>query len=273
MNALDSKRADHHTARVLLSAENVRASYGERVAVDGATLAVAAGERWAILGPNGAGKSTLVKALLGLHPSAAGRIEVLGRPLAAWARKELAREVAWVPQTFEDAGGFTVLEVTSMGRAPHLGLWGVPTGVDVERARHVLDELGIGGLASRSSAELSGGERRMVVLARALVQAPKLLLLDEPTAFLDLRHQVELLQKLRTRAAAGLGVVAVLHDVGLAAAFADKILLMKGGRVLGAGPADEVLQASHLEELFDVPMNVATAADGQRLFAPRLPVG
>lgn len=253
----------------LLCARQVRAAHGPRVVVEGVDLAVAAGETWAVLGPNGAGKSTLVKTLVGLHPLEGGEVTVLGRSLVDWPRPALARQVAWVPQTQDEGQGFTVLELTAMGRAPHLGLWGVPGASDLEQARAALDELGLLPLAGRAAAELSGGERRMVTLARALVQAPRLLVLDEPTAFLDLRHQVELLGRLRARASAGLAVVAVLHDVGLAAAFADQVLLLKAGRVLRAGPVAEVLEVCVLEELYEVPMRAVLAPDGQRLFAPR----
>jgi iron complex transport system ATP-binding protein len=255
---------------VLLEAHELNAAFGQRAVLREVSLSVPAGQLWVVLGPNGAGKSTLLRTLLGLHPPAAGRIDVLGRPIDEWPRRELARVVAWVPQVFEPAFGFTGLEVVAMGRSPHLGWWGLPSGTDLARARASMEELGIAPLAARPATAMSGGEGRLLLLARAFVQEPRLLLLDEPTAFLDLRHQVETLRALRLRTARGLGAVAVLHDVNLAAAFADRVLLLREGRVLATGSPREVLTAAILERLYGVAMTEVTGEHGQPLFAPRL---
>jgi iron complex transport system ATP-binding protein len=253
----------------LLSARGVSAGYGERKVVDGVSLEVRPGELWAVLGPNGAGKSTFLRALLGLHPLAQGSVELEGRKVAAFSPAERARFVAWVPQDFEPEGGFSGLELVLMGRAPHLSRWGLPAHGDVARARACLEELGIAHLAARSSTAMSGGERRLLLLARALVQEPRLLLLDEPTAFLDLKHQVDALARVRARLGPGFGAVAVLHDLNLAAAFADRVLLLREGRVLAQGPVAEVLEAKRLESLYQVPIAVGRSETGQPLFAPR----
>ena len=163
---------------------------------------------------------------------------------------------------------FTALELVLMGRGPHLSRWALASRADVARAREALEELGIGALAGRALGALSGGERRLVMLARALTQAPELLLLDEPTAFLDVRHQVQTLALVRRRVEAGMAAVAVLHDVNLAAAFATKALLLGGGRVLGSGDAGEVLATERLQALYGVSIATATSAAGQRLFGP-----
>lgn len=255
----------------LLEAVGVRAGYDGATVVDGVDLRVLPGELWVILGPNGAGKSTFLRALLGLHTAEGGTISVLGRPLAQWSRDALARSVAWVPQMFEAAFGFTGLELVVMGRSPHLGLWGLPAVADVDRAREAMAELEIAHLADRPATALSGGEQRLLLLARAFVQAPALLLLDEPTAFLDLRHQVQMLQRLKARTRTGsMGAVAVLHDVNLAAAFADRVLLLRDGRALASGPVASTLASPILESLYGVPMAEVRAPDGQSLFAPRL---
>jgi iron complex transport system ATP-binding protein len=254
----------------LLEASEVQAAFGHRVVLGGVSLSVGAGELWAVLGPNGAGKSTLLRTLLGLHPLSEGRIQVLRKPLAGWRRPELARILAWVPQVFEPAFGFSGLEVVAMGRSPYLGLWGVPGEADVVRARAAMEELDIAPLAARPANAMSGGEQRLLLLARAFVQEPRLLFLDEPTAFLDLRHQVEALRALKLRTRRGLGAVAVLHDVNLAAAFADRVLLLERGRMLASGSAREVLTAATLERLYGVPMTEVAGAGGQSLFAPRL---
>ncbi|HZH15897.1 MAG TPA: ABC transporter ATP-binding protein [Archangium sp.] len=235
----------------------------------GVDCAVRAGELWAVLGPNGTGKSTLLKSVLGAMPWTRGHLRLLGRERKEWEARELARNVAWVPQTFEPAEGFSGLELVLMGRSPHLGLWGLTSASDEAVAREVLEELGVAYLAERSCEAMSGGERRMLLLARGLVQQPKLLLLDEPTAFLDVAHQVGALERVRARVDEGLGAVAVLHDVNLAAAFATHVLLLRDGNVLAQGPAPEVLQRERLEALYGVPMEMASAPSGARLFAPR----
>lgn len=255
---------------VRLEATGVRAAYGAREVVHGVDLRVAAGELWVILGPNGAGKSTFLRALMGLHPASGGSVKLFGRELATWHRQELARKVAWVPQLFEPAFGFSGLEVVAMGRSPHLGLFGLPSTSDLTRARTLMEEVGIADLADRPSTALSGGEQRLLLLARSFLQAPELLFLDEPTAFLDLRHQVEMLERVRLRTKGnGLAAVAVLHDVNLAAAFADRVLLLRDGQALAAGAAREVLTSATLEALYQVPMTAVVAEGGQTLFAPR----
>jgi iron complex transport system ATP-binding protein len=235
----------------------------------GVDCAVRAGELWAVLGPNGTGKSTLLRGVLGVLPWTRGEVRLLGKQRQAWDGRELARRVAWVPQTFEPAEGFSGLELVLMGRSPHLGLWGLTSERDVALARGVLEELGVGYLADRPGEALSGGERRMLLLARGLVQEPALLLLDEPTAFLDVAHQVGALARVRARVEAGLGAVAVLHDVNLAAAFATHALLLRDGQVLAQGPVGTVLEREGLEALYGLPLEMALAPSGARLFAPR----
>jgi iron complex transport system ATP-binding protein len=252
-----------------LSARALAVGYRGRAVASGIGFEVTPGSLWAVLGPNGAGKSTLLRTALGLLPPVQGDALLFGRPARAWERPALARRVAWVPQTFEADAGFTGLELVLMGRAPHLGVWGLPSERDVQLARAALEELGIGQLAGRRTRELSGGERRLLLLARALAQAPELLLLDEPTAFLDLRHQVHVLERVRARVDSGLAAVAVLHDANLAASVADFVLLLREGSVLGVGPAKEWLSAEKLASLYGLPMVEATAPGGARAFAPR----
>ncbi len=234
------------------------------------TFAVRRGELWVVLGPNGAGKSTLLRTCLGLHPPSSGQIRLLGTPLEQWTRRDLARRVAWVPQTLDPSIEFTGLELVLMGRSPHLGLWGLPASADVRCAIEIMSELGVQPLASRPANTLSGGERRLLLLARALVQEPSLLVLDEPTAFLDLKHQVDVMQRIKERARRGLAVLAVVHDVNQATAFADRVLLLKQGAVLASGETARTLVNDVLECLYEMPIAVANAGRGQTLFAPRL---
>jgi iron complex transport system ATP-binding protein len=232
-------------------------------------LTVNPGTLWAVLGPNGAGKSTLLRTVLGLLPAVRGDVTLFGVSLLRWERRALSRRVAWVPQAFEGDPGFTGLELVLMGRAPHLGSWGLPGPRDVGLAQEALAELEVEHLAHRTVSTLSGGERRLLLVARALVQEPELLLLDEPTAFLDLHHQVQVLERVRGRVRRGLAAVAVLHDPNLAGAFADAVLLLGGGRVLGQGAAAELLDAARLGRLYGLQLHEAVSPGGVRVFAPR----
>jgi iron complex transport system ATP-binding protein len=255
----------------VLEAVGLTVGYGRRAVLSGVSFVVGAQERWVVLGPNGAGKSTLVRTLLGLQPPLAGEVRVAGRPLSSWERGALARQVAWVPQRFSPPEGFTGLEVVLMGRAPHLGLLGHPSAADAQHARALLEELEAGHLADRPAQALSGGEQRLLLLARALLQEAPLLLLDEPTAFLDLKHQLETLERVAARTTQGLTALAVLHDVNLARLFATHLLLVRDGGVLAAGPASEVLREDTLSALYGLPMVCAHTPEGVPLFAPRSP--
>jgi iron complex transport system ATP-binding protein len=249
----------------LLQLESVTCGYGERAVLSDVSITLRPGEAWVVLGPNGAGKSTLVRSVMGLLSPRSGSVQICGRVLKD--AKELSRLVAWVPQTMDDATGFTGLELALMGRAPHLSAWGLPGTGDEARALEVMKELGVEALARRPLSEVSGGERRRVWLSRALVQAPKLLVLDEPTAFLDIRHQVETLRAVQKRLATGLGVLAVLHDVNLARHLATHVLLLKDGRAVAQGPASEVLSAERLTQLYDIAMH--PAVEEEQVFMPR----
>ncbi len=257
----------------MLRAEAITASYAARQVVRGVSLEVRPGELWAVLGPNGAGKSTFLRVALGLHPREGGELTLFGTPVERWSRKALAQRVAWVPQHFEPVFGFTGLELVAMGRSPHLGTFAMTSASDLSAAREAMAALDVGHLADRPASEMSGGEMRLLVLARALVQGPELLFLDEPTAFLDLRHQVESLRLVRERVRQGLAAVAVLHDVNLAAAFADRVLLLRNGEVLAQGTPEDTLSAETLGALYGIPMLVARAEGGQALFAPATGAG
>ncbi|MDP2272501.1 MAG: ABC transporter ATP-binding protein [Archangium sp.] len=251
----------------LLEIDSLSAGYGETPVLSGVSLRLERGQAWVVLGPNGAGKSTLVRAVMGLIAPSSGTVKVCGLPVPGTSSRELSKVAAWVPQTMDDATGFTGLEVALMGRAPHLSAWGLPGARDEEAAHGVMKELGVDHLSARPLSEVSGGERRRVWLARALVQVPKLLVLDEPTAFLDIRHQVETLRAVQRRLSAGLGVLAVLHDVNLAMHVATHALLLKDGTCVAQGPVKEVLTAAALSALFEIPMH--PAAEAEQVFVPR----
>ncbi len=252
-----------------LQTEALAVGYGTFPVVSGVSVSVAPGTLWAVLGPNGSGKSTLLRTVLGLLRPLAGEVRLFGTPLARWERRALARRVAWIPQAFDGDPGFTGLELVLMGRAPHQRAWGLPGPKDLAVARAVLAELGIAHLAGRVVSRLSGGERRLLLVARALAQEPALLLLDEPTAFLDLQHQAQVLERVRARVRSGLAAIAVLHDPNLAAAFSDQGLLLRDGRVLGQGDSNALLDAERLGQLYGLGLAEARTETGHRLFAPR----
>lgn len=248
-----------------LQVEQWTAGYGKTTVLHELSFRSAAGEAWAVLGPNGAGKSTLARSILGLVLPVRGTMRVCGYELPGASPRQMAQKVAWVPQVIDEHTAFTGLELVLMGLFPHRSGWAAPGKRDEATALAAMEEVGVAQLAHRALREVSGGERRRVWLARALVQNPTLLVLDEPTAFLDVRHQVETLQIIQNRVRGGLCVVAILHDVNLASHFATHALLLKGGRSIGQGPVADTLSATSLSELYDIPMHEESGA----LFSPQ----
>jgi iron complex transport system ATP-binding protein len=223
---------------------------GEEV-LAGVSLGAAAGDFLAVAGPNGSGKSTLLRALSRVLRPRQGSVLLEGRDLYALPPRESARAVAVVPQEPAVDFEFTVEEIVLMGRAPHLGRFETEGPRDHEAVREAMERTGVWALRGRSVLELSGGERRRVFLARAFAQEPRLLLLDEPTTHLDLGFQAQVLRMvLELRRDRGVAVVAALHDLNLAAAHADRLLLLVGGRTKAEGPPAEVLREPLLREVY-----------------------
>lgn len=234
--------------------------YGRQQILREVELSVAVGEFLVIIGPNGTGKTSLLKALAGLLP-AAGEIAILGHPLPAYSRRQLARELAVVPQLTATDFPFTVAETVLMGRSPHLGLLELEGAEDHRLARQAMEFTEVGHLAERRLDELSGGERQRVIIARAICQQPRLILLDEPTASLDPAHQVrilDLLEKLRREQ--GMTVIMVSHDLNLAAMYGGRLALMSGGRITGVGVPAEVLTVERLEACYGCRMEVVRSS-------------
>ncbi|MBI1967494.1 MAG: ABC transporter ATP-binding protein [Gemmatimonadetes bacterium] len=231
-------------------------------------LSVRAGEFHAVLGPNGSGKTTLLRVALGLVRPTAGTATVAGRPAQAWSRRELARVVGVVPQREESAFPQRVRDAVLLGRYPHLSLWGAERAEDraaVERALAQCDALH---LANRWLWTLSGGEYQRVRLARALAQEPRLLILDEPTASLDVRHEMELFERVRALADGGrLAAVMITHHVNLAARFADAVLLLAEGRAAASGTPGDVLTRETVERVFAWPVTIESF-EGQPQMIP-----
>ena len=240
----------------LLAARGVGFAYRDGHGVDGVDLEVRAGEIVGLLGPNGAGKSTLVRVLSGVLAPYRGSIRICGRELSSLARLQVARALAVVPQETPAELPFTALETVLLGRHPHLAGLAFESERDLELARAALARLGADELADRPLAELSAGERQRVAAARALAQETPLLVLDEPTSFLDLRFQVELFDLLREFASEGRGVLTVLHDLNLAAEYCDRVVLLAGGTVAAAGEAAATLTYTTLTRVYGTEIYV-----------------
>lgn len=225
--------------------------------LNGLTIEVPAGTTTAILGPNGAGKTTLLHVLLGLLCPGSGEVSIAGRLQSDWSRREASRLVAMVPQNEHIPFDFTVLEYVLMGRSPHIAMLGMPAPADYDIAVESLEALGLWHLWHRPVPELSGGERQLVTLARALAQQAPVLLLDEPTAHLDLANRMRLLKLIRLLASRGSAVLFTTHDPGAAAPVADQVVLLRAGSVLAAGPTHEMLTSEHLSAAYGVPVRVA----------------
>ncbi|MFJ7126865.1 heme ABC transporter ATP-binding protein [Streptomyces sp. NPDC098101] len=239
---------------LVAEASGVRIERGRRAVLDGVGIGVRAGEVLALVGPNGAGKSTLLAALTADLAPSAGEIRIGGRPAAGWTAGELALRRSVLPQDATLSFPFPVAEVVRMGRAPWAGT--VREDEDEEAVAEAMAATETGEFAGRPFSALSGGERARVALARVLAQRTGLLLLDEPTAALDLRHQELVLRVCRERAAAGVAVVVVLHDLGLAAAHADRVGVLHDGRIAVEGPPSEVLGEELLSRVYRQPVEV-----------------
>lgn len=231
---------------------NITFAYGAgaRPALNQVSLTIPAGNITAILGPNGSGKTTLLRLLLGVLQPATGQVLLGGRPRSAFSRAEQSRLIGLVPQSEHVPFDFTVLEYVLLGRAPYLGPLDLPGPEDRRIAGQSLEKVGIGHLAERAVPSLSGGELQLATIARTLAQAPRMLLLDEPTAHLDLGNQGRLLQIMRDLRDAGGTLVVTTHDPNLAASVADLTVLMKDGQVLCSGSTEEVLTAPWLSQLY-----------------------
>ena len=232
------------------------------------TLRVSPGEIVCVLGPNGAGKTTLVRVASGLLAPRSGSVSLLGEDLHARDRQGVARVLAVVEQMQELSEGFTVREVVALGRAPHQDAWMRMSVQDARIVDAALERCELTSLADRSARELSGGEQKRVAVARALAQEPKVLLLDEPGAFLDVRHQLDLYALLRdTVANDELACLIVMHDLNVAAQFADRVVLMKSGRVVASGAVNDVLTEAIVNATFDCEL-FCGARDGVPFFLP-----
>ncbi len=253
--------------------DGVTVKYGAFEALVGVTLEVGSGEIIAILGPNGAGKSTLLTVMAGSRAPAVvlskGTVRLFGEDTDGQDRQRIAQRVAFVTQGAEVAFGFTVREVVMMGRAPHQGGWLTASADDERAVDDALEMCELGALETRRVDALSGGEQKRVAIARALAQSPKLLLLDEPGAFLDVRHQLALYDLLVRLAKDGMAIVLSMHDINAAAQYASRVALLKAGKLVAIGTVEEVLTYRRLRETFDADLYCGVNdVTGTRFFLP-----
>lgn len=242
----------------MLDIRGLHAAYDGVDVLRGVDLALRTGEMISLLGPNGSGKSTLLRVVAGLLPSRLGKVQLLGRDLRAYAPRERARLIGLVPQYATLPFAFSVYDVVAMGRHPYVGLLGAPGAHDRDAVSLALEMADIAHLRERLVTELSGGEFQRVLIARALAQEPRLLLLDEPTAHLDLNHQVEIaLLMQRLNCEQGLTVLWVSHDVNLAGEYCDRLVMLKEGRVIADGPPAEIIATAQLREVYGMDFVVA----------------
>jgi len=249
---------------IAVDIENLSYAYGKHTVLRDISFSVSGGEFFIVIGPNGSGKTTLMKVISGIRRFQSGRVEVLGNRIGDYTKRNLAQNVALVPQEVPADFPFTVSELVLMGRSPYLGMLGIPQKEDMDIAAQAIAFTGTERFAHRKLDQLSGGERKLVFIARAICQQPRIILLDEPTASLDLSHQVkimDLMEKLKLEK--GITVVMVSHDVNLAAMYGDTLLLLKEGEVVRQGSPEEVLTFKTLEEAYGCTLLVGDSPLGK----------
>lgn len=245
----------------VLEARDLVIGYGGRVVGRDLDVSLAQGEVLALLGPNGGGKTTLLKTLLGLLPPLGGEVRLDGQALGALDVRERARRIAYVPQSHAGAFAFSVADVVMMGRSAHADLLSRPSTRDRAAVAAAIERMGVGHLADRPYTRISGGERQLALIARALAQEPRVVVLDEPTASLDFGNQGLVMREIRALAQAGLGVVFSTHDPNHALRHADRAVLIRDGACLAQGPSREVLTPDMLRRLYRAPVEVVDAGD------------
>jgi len=251
--------------RVVFSANDLFYAYQAEsaAAVRGLNLKLESGRYYGIVGPNGCGKTTLLDLLAGVKQPQQGRLLFQGRPLASHSRRDLALQLAYVPQEYRINFPFTVAEVVLMGRHPYIGRFAAPTAADWLVVDRVLESMDLYGLRDAPATALSGGEKQRVALARALAQDTPVLILDEPTASLDIRHGLDIQRIVRDSVRAqSRTVVAAMHDLNLAAAFCDELILLAAGRIFASGPTAQVLTPENIDTVFGVTAEISRAGDG-----------
>jgi iron complex transport system ATP-binding protein len=250
-----------------IEAQDLVIGYGAVQVAGGIDLQIGAGSVTCLLGPNGIGKTTLFKTLLGLIPALSGRVRVDGEDLATLSRQAIARHVAYVPQAQIAEFTYTVLDLVVMGRTAHLGPFGAPRPADDAAAMAALEQLGIAALADKDSTRISGGQRQLALIARALAQQARVIVMDEPTASLDLGNRLRVLDTIRGLADSGLAVVLSTHEPEQAFVVADRVAILAGDGFV-TGPVEAVMTSAQLSRLYGVPLTVEKTASGRLVVGP-----
>jgi iron complex transport system ATP-binding protein len=251
-----------------LSLERVTCGYGARDVVHNVSFTIEAGNILCVLGANGSGKTTLFKAILGLLPLRSGRVCLDGSDLASWSRRRLAQAMAYVPQAHTPPFAFTVRDVITMGRTSRLEWYASPGHRDEEAAEAAIHALKIPHLANARYTELSGGERQLVLIARALAQEPKILVMDEPASSLDFGNQFRMLSQVRHLATRGLTLLMTTHSPNHAFQCASRVLILEDGRLLAEGRPDDTLTEANLQRAYGVPLRVMALDENQKTCVP-----
>ncbi|MBY0269199.1 MAG: ABC transporter ATP-binding protein [Burkholderiales bacterium] len=239
-----------------LAAQGLAFGYRERRVGSDITLELQSGEVLCLLGPNGSGKTTLFKTLLGLLPAQAGAVLIEGRDARTLARDEIARQISYVPQAHAAFFPYTVRETVLMGRTAHLGLFSSPSARDHAATATAMERMGITHLADAVHTQISGGERQLTLIARALAQEARLVIMDEPTANLDFGNQLRVLERIRALAGEGIGVLLSTHDPDHAFLCADRVAMLHAGRLMASGKTTEVMTAERLQEIYGVTVAI-----------------
>ncbi len=254
----------------MLAVESLGFGFPGRAVGREVTFGLADGEVMCVLGPNGGGKTTLFRTLLGLLEPQEGEVRLEGRPLGAYARQAIARRIGYVPQGHAGQFAYTVREVVLMGRTAHLGAFAAPGRADREVAERALALLGLETLAERPITQVSGGERQLALVARALAQEPRLLVMDEPTASLDFGNQVRILRRIRALSEHGISVLFSTHDPDHAFLAADRALLLAEGRMIALGTPKDVIRPDTLARMYGVQVEVVPLAGGGHTCLPAM---
>jgi iron complex transport system ATP-binding protein len=240
----------------IIQARQLDIGYGATPVIQGLSFTPPTGQVTALIGPNGCGKSTLLKTFARILKPTKGELTLDGQAYAGLSARDLARQVAFLPQVLPTPEGVSVRQLVAYGRSPHNSLWGRMSGADQLQVAEAMQRMELDGLADRALADLSGGQRQRVWLAMVLAQDAAVVLLDEPTTYLDISHQVELLDLMRELAAQGKTVITVLHDINQACRYADHVAIMQRGKLVADGTPTQVVDADRIREVFDVQVQI-----------------